>query len=116
MDRYAEMLSEIEHSDHPLQTIQTLQRMACTVCEAGPAREGILWAASFLAALSDYNDPRQLSLLTDYSEATPMGRTKPVASARIISTPIVVIMRSMATDNLCLYLNSIFLFIVSDPL
>lgn len=37
MDRYAEMLTEIEHSDHPLQTIQTLQRMVCTVCEAGPA-------------------------------------------------------------------------------
>lgn len=69
MDRYAEMLTEIEHSDHPLQTIQTLQRMVCTVCEAGPAREGILWAASFLAALADYRNPRQLSLLTDYSEA-----------------------------------------------
>lgn len=69
MDRYAEMLSEIEHSDHPLQTIQTLQRMVCTVCEAGPAREGILWAAAYLAALSDYKNPRQLSLLTDYSEA-----------------------------------------------
>lgn len=69
MDRYVEMLSEIEHSDHPLQTIQTLQRMVCTVCEAGPAREGILWAASFLAALSDYKNPRQLSLLTDFSEA-----------------------------------------------
>ena len=47
MDRYVEMLAEIEHSDHPMQTIQTLQRMVCTVCEAGPAREGILWAASF---------------------------------------------------------------------
>ena len=69
MDRYVEMLSEIEHSDHPLQTIQTLQRMVCTVCEAGPPREGILWAASFLAALSDYRNPRQLSLLTDFSEA-----------------------------------------------
>lgn len=69
MDRYVEMLSEIEHSDHPLQTIQTLQRMVCTVCEAGPAREGILWAASFLVALSDYKNPRQLSLLTDFSEA-----------------------------------------------
>ena len=69
MDRYVEMLSEIEHSDHPMQTIQTLQRMVCTVCEAGPAREGILWAASYLAALSDYKNPRQLSLLTDFSEA-----------------------------------------------
>lgn len=69
MDRYAEMLSEIEHSDHPLQTIQTLQRMVCTVCEAGPPREGILWAAAYLAALSDYKNPRQLSLLTDFSEA-----------------------------------------------
>ena len=69
MDRYTEMLSEIEHSAHPLQTIQTLQRMVCTVCEAGPAREGILWAAAYLAALSDYRNPRQLSLLTDYSEA-----------------------------------------------
>ena len=69
MDRYAEMLTEIEHCDHPLQTIQTLQQMVCTVCEAGPAREGILWAAAYLAALSDYRNPRQLSLLTDYSEA-----------------------------------------------
>ena len=69
MDRYTEMLTEIEHSDHPLQTIQTLQRMVCTVCEAGPPREGILWAAAYLAALSDYKNPRQLSLLTDYSEA-----------------------------------------------
>lgn len=69
MDRYAEMLTEIERSEHPLQTIQTMQRMVCTVCEAGPPREGILWAAAFLAALSDYKNPRQLSLLTDYSEA-----------------------------------------------
>ena len=69
MDRYAEILSEIEHSDHPMQTIQTLQRMVCTVCEAGPAREGILWSAAYLAALSDYRNPWQLSLLTDFSEA-----------------------------------------------
>lgn len=68
MDRYAEMLTEIERSEHPLQTIQTLQRMVCTVCEAGPPREGILWAAAFLAALSDYKNPQQLSLLTDFSE------------------------------------------------
>lgn len=68
MDKYAEILAEIEHSDNPRQTIQTLQRVVCTVCEDGPPREGILWAAAYLAALADYRNPRQLNLLTDFSE------------------------------------------------
>ena len=68
MDKYAEILAEIEHSDNPRQTIQTLQRIVCAVCEDGPPREGILWAAAYLAALSDYTNPRRINLLTDYSE------------------------------------------------
>ena len=68
MDKYAESLAEIEHSDNPRQTIQTLQRLVCAVCEDGPPREGILWAAAYLAALADYKNPRRINLLTDYSE------------------------------------------------
>lgn len=68
MDKYAEVMAEIEHSDNPRQSIETLQRLVCGVCEDGPAREGILWAAAFLAALADYKNPRQLVLLTDFSE------------------------------------------------
>ncbi len=68
MDKYAEILAEIEHSDNPRQTIQTLQRLVCAVCEDGPPREGILWAAAYLAALADYKNPRRINLLTDYSE------------------------------------------------
>lgn len=68
MDKYAEILAEIEHSDNPRQTIQTLQRLVCAVCEDGPPREGILWAAAYLAALADYKNHRRINLLTDYSE------------------------------------------------
>ena len=68
MDKYAEILAEIEHSDNPRQTIQELQRIVCAVCEDGPPREGILWAAAYLAALADYRNPKQLEFLTDYSE------------------------------------------------
>lgn len=68
VDKYSEIMVEIEHSDNPRQAIETLQRLVCGVCEDGPAREGILWAAAFLAALSDYKNPRQLVLLTDFTE------------------------------------------------
>lgn len=68
MDKYSEIMVEIEHSDNPRQSIETLQRLACGVCEDGPAREGILWAAAYLAALADYKNPRQLVLLSDFSE------------------------------------------------
>lgn len=68
MDKYAEILAEIEHSDDPQQVIQALQQIVCAVCEDGPPREGILWAAAYLAALSDYTNPRRLNLLTDFSE------------------------------------------------
>ena len=46
MDKYAEILAEIEHSDDPQQVIQALQQIVCAVCEDGPPREGILWAAA----------------------------------------------------------------------
>ena len=68
MDKYAEILAEIEHSDDPQQVIHTLQQIVCAVCEDGPPREGILWAAAYLAALADYRNPKQLEFLTDYSE------------------------------------------------
>lgn len=68
MDKYAEILAEIEHADNPRQTIQTLQQIICAVCEDGPPREGILWGAAYLAALADYKNPRRLNLLTDFSE------------------------------------------------
>lgn len=68
MDKYGEILAEIEHADNPRQTIQTLQQIICAVCEDGPPREGILWGAAYLAALADYKNPRRLNLLTDFSE------------------------------------------------
>ena len=68
MDKYGEILAEIEHADNPRQTIETLQRIVCAICEDGPPREGILWGAAYLAALADYKNPRRLNLLTDYSE------------------------------------------------
>ena len=68
MDKYSEIMVEIEHSDNPRQTIETLQRLVCGVCEDGPPREGVQWAAAFLAALSDYQNPKQLPLLPDFSE------------------------------------------------
>lgn len=68
MDKYSEIMVEIEHSDNPRQTIETLQRLICGVCEDGPPREGIQWAAAYLAALSDYKNPKHLSLLHDFSE------------------------------------------------
>ena len=68
MDKYAEIMVEIEHADNPRQTIETLQRLVCGVCEDGPPREGIQWAAAFLSALADYQNPKQLPLLPDFSE------------------------------------------------
>lgn len=68
MDKYSEIMVEIEHTDNPRQAIETLQRLVCGVCEDGPPREGIQWAAAFLAALADYKNPKQLPLLSDFSE------------------------------------------------
>lgn len=68
MDKYTEIMVEIEHTDNPRQAIETLQRLVCGVCEDGPPREGIQWAAAFLAALADYQNPKQLLLLSDFSE------------------------------------------------
>lgn len=68
MDKYSEIMVEIEHSDNPRQAIETLQRLVCAVCEDGPPREGIQWASAFLAALADYKNPKQLPLLSDFSE------------------------------------------------
>lgn len=68
MDKYSEIMVEIEHSDNPRQAIETLQRLVCGVCEDGPPREGIQWAAAFLSALADYQNPKQLPLLSDFSE------------------------------------------------
>ena len=68
MDKYSEIMVEIEHSDNPRQAIETLQRLVCGVCEDGPPREGIQWAAAFLSALADYKNPKQLPLLSEYSE------------------------------------------------
>lgn len=59
---------EIEHTDDPRRAIETLQRLVCGVCEDGPPREGIQWAAAFLSALADYKNPKQLPLLSEYSE------------------------------------------------
>lgn len=67
-DKYSEILVEIEHSDNPRQVIEVLQRLVCDVCEDGPPREGIQWAAAFLAALADYKNPKQLPLLSEFSE------------------------------------------------
>lgn len=68
MDKYAEIMVEIEHTDDPRRAIETLQRLVCGVCEDGPPREGIQWAAAFLAALADYQNPKQLPLLSDFTE------------------------------------------------
>lgn len=68
MDKYSEIMVEIEHTDNPRRAIETLQRLVCGVCEDGPPREGIQWAAAFLAALSDYQNPKQLPMLSDFSE------------------------------------------------
>lgn len=68
MDKYTEIMVEIEHTDNPRQAIETLQRLVCGVCEDGPPREGIQWAAAYLAALADYQNPKQLPLLSEYSE------------------------------------------------
>ena len=35
MDKYGEILAEIEHADNPRQTIETLQRIVCAICEDG---------------------------------------------------------------------------------
>lgn len=68
MDKYSVVLCKIEQADEPKQTIETLQRIVCAICEDGPPRESILWAAAYLAALTDYKNHKGLNLLTDYSE------------------------------------------------
>lgn len=68
MDLTHRMRSEFERSDNPQKTIEELRRIAVGVAEDGPAREGILFSASFLMALSDYTNPQGLPLLSEYME------------------------------------------------
>ena len=65
MDLIYRMRAEFERSDHPQKSIEELRRIVVGVAEDGPAREGILFSASFLAALADYtHSPRGVPCLT----------------------------------------------------
>ena len=68
MDLIYRMRAEFERSDHPQKSIEELRRIVVGVAEDGPAREGILFSASFLAALADYTNPQGLPLLNEYME------------------------------------------------
>ena len=47
MDLIYRMRAEFERSDHPQKSIEELRRVVAGVAEDGPAREGILFSASF---------------------------------------------------------------------
>ena len=63
-------LSEIESADNPKETISDLQHLVCEVLDDGPPWVAMSIGAAFLGALSLYENPKGLVLISDFSEVT----------------------------------------------